>query len=29
VCPGIALVLAVASLNLVGDRLREVFDPRS
>ncbi len=27
--PGIALLLAVASLNLVGDRLRDVFDPRS
>jgi peptide/nickel transport system permease protein len=29
VFPGIALLLAVASLNLVGDRLRDVFDPRS
>jgi peptide/nickel transport system permease protein len=27
--PGIALLLAVGSLNLVGDRLRDVFDPRS
>jgi peptide/nickel transport system permease protein len=29
VFPGIALLLAVASLNIVGDRLRDVFDPRS
>jgi peptide/nickel transport system permease protein len=29
VFPGIALLLAVASLNLIGDRLRDVFDPRS
>lgn len=27
--PGIALLLAVASLNMVGDRLRDVFDPRA
>ncbi len=27
--PGIALLLAVASLNLVGDRLRDVLDPRA
>lgn len=27
--PGIALLLAVGSLNLVGDRMRDVFDPRS
>jgi peptide/nickel transport system permease protein len=27
--PGVALLAVVASLNLVGDRLREVFDPRS
>jgi peptide/nickel transport system permease protein len=29
VFPGIALLLAIASLNIVGDRLRDVFDPRS
>lgn len=27
--PGIALLIAVASLNMVGDRLRDVFDPRA
>jgi peptide/nickel transport system permease protein len=27
--PGVALLLAVGSLNLVGDRLRDVFDPRA
>ena len=29
VFPGFALLLAIASLNIVGDRLRDVFDPRS
>ncbi len=29
VFPGIALLLAVASLNVIGDRMREVLDPRS
>jgi peptide/nickel transport system permease protein len=28
VYPGIALVLLIVALNLVGDRLREMFDPR-
>jgi len=28
VYPGIALVLLVLSLNLIGDRLRELLDPR-
>lgn len=27
--PGLALLLTIVSLNLVGDRLREVFNPRS
>lgn len=27
--PGLALLLAIVSLNLVGDRLREIFNPRS
>lgn len=29
VCPGIALLVTVAALNIVGDRLRDVFDPRA
>lgn len=27
--PGLALLLTIVSLNLVGDRLREIFNPRS
>jgi len=26
--PGIALVIAIVAINLVGDRLREVLNPR-
>jgi peptide/nickel transport system permease protein len=29
VYPGLALLVTVAALNIVGDRLRDVFDPRS
>jgi peptide/nickel transport system permease protein len=29
VFPGLALLLAISSLNFIGDRLREVLDPRS
>jgi len=29
VYPGLALLVTVAALNVVGDRLRDVFDPRS
>lgn len=29
VFPGLALLLTIVSLNLVGDRLREIFNPRS
>lgn len=27
--PGLALFLAVMSVNLLGDRLRQILDPRS
>jgi peptide/nickel transport system permease protein len=26
--PGLAIMLAVVSINVVGDRLRDVLDPR-